>query len=171
MGTTGYNAFNRPLKPLRIELGGEQYHLFARFLEIDLPMPTVTNLPLASNSTELKSDGHLVEFFEGMLLIEVQTLDDARDVCAYAIYGKYGEPILLTQLEANRHSDEFAAVFHKWAERLSGIELSVPDNLDIIRDVLFSTTESSMPIRESRTGIIEALLETHNNLQRQRGRC
>lgn len=171
MEATGYNAFNRPLKPLRIELAGNNYHLFARFLEVDLPMPTVTNLPLGSHSNDLKSDGHLVEFFEGMLLIEAQTPDDARDVCAYAIYGKYGNSIMLTHLDAERQSDEFAVVFHKWAERLSGIKLSVPENLDIIRDVLFSTTESSMPIRKSQTGIIEALLETHNNLRRQRGRC
>lgn len=127
------SAFNQPLKPLPINVAGEEFHLYARFLEIDLPFKPVTNLNLSI------TDSPLIAFFEGVLLIEIQTTDVERAICGYAIYGKYDDMLILTDLLTNMHHKKFTATFHNWAIILSGIfNLTIPEDLDVVRDVLFA---------------------------------
>lgn len=158
------SAFNRPLKQKTIDVGGEDFYLSARFLEIDLPLPTITNLDLPP------LDSNHVAVFDGMLLLEIQSTDYDLEVCGFAIYGKYGDAIILTDLQTKMHRDEFTAIFHDWAERLSGLEVSIPSDLDIIRDALFVTEQTPAPAYASRTGIIEVLLQTHFDIQREKKR-
>lgn len=133
------NSFNLPLMPLPIEVRGEKFHLSARFLEIDTEFQAVTNVDLTIK------DACLVEYFEGLLLVEIQERGAPKTV-GFAIYAKYfgsddlvDDTVILTDIVTNLHHNEFTAILHQTAQRLSGIAPLIPDDLDVIRDVMLVT--------------------------------
>lgn len=132
-------TFNQPLTPVLINVNGDEYNLSARFIEIDLPMQPVTNLDLTVGGS------HLVEYFEGLLLIQIQERD-APVTVGHAIYAKYFESddlgddtVMLTDIVTDTHQDEITALFHNWCEKLTGTEPIIPDDLSAVAGVFFVT--------------------------------
>lgn len=158
--TTGIDAFTHPLKPAAIQVGQQNFLLSGRILEHDLPLPIVSNLDLNA------PDDPQIACREGLLLIEVQTTDVKPETVGHAIYLK-SNTLMLAKLETLMFHHEFTGIFHAQAEKLTGLELLIPayQNVDRDQNFLFSDTVLS---RTSRTGIVEALLRTHLEIQRKK---
>lgn len=127
------NAFNQPLLPLPIVVGGQKLNLSSRFLEIDLPFQPVTNLDMSVKGSAL------IKYYEGILALEIRRRD-APVIVAYALYAKYfgsNEPdddnVILTDIVTDSHQDEITALFHNWCKILTGTEPIVLDDLSVVR--------------------------------------
>lgn len=155
---TGLEAFSHPLKSIEIEIGQQNFLLSGRFLEYALPLPIISNLDLEA------PDGAQVEYREGLLLIEAFAVAGTQAVIGHSIYTKSPESLMLAKLEADIFIHEFSSVFHRYAEKMTGFELIIPAYQNVIGNEFGLVQEEARP-RTSRTGIVEALLRTHQEIQ------
>jgi len=152
--TAGTENFIIPLKTTAVTLSsGSIFNYSARFLEIDLYQPVVTHYDLQSTKGVLKDNQ------EGILFIEFNTVSDYPTCVGHCLISKYG-PILLVQEVFTRDDDnrvEMENMFWDAAERMAGLTLSIPNNLEGAR---LSSASNSL-VKHKKMGLVETLLHEH----------
>lgn len=152
--TTGTENFIIPLKTTAVTLsGGAIFNYSARFLEIDLYCPIVTHYDLDSTKGVLKDNQ------EGILFIELNTVSDYPTCVGHCLISKYGPILLLLEVftrdDGNRV--EIENMFWGAAERMAGLTLSIPHNLECVR----LSSASNTLVKNGKMGIVETLLHEH----------
>jgi hypothetical protein len=153
--TKGTDAFSIPHKPIPVMIGkiGKTFDFSVRFLEPELWNPVVTHFSFIAPAGIIQANQ------EGTLFIEVTTPDDDPKAVVHAVFSKYGPVLLL--LEIYTHIDEGRVEIEKMifsaAERLTGLELTIPDDLERVKNTMLSTE----PVKPKFRGLAEILVREH----------
>jgi hypothetical protein len=154
MMTIGTEAFIRPLKSVPVSLSnGVTYDFSARFLENDLWQPVITHLDFVADSGAISLNQ------EGLLLLEANSTDDDSDTVAHALFSKYGPVVLLLEIFTNLDDGriEIEQIFWDSTERLTSMEITFPNEMDVVRDALLP----AIPVKSKFRGIAEILIREH----------
>jgi hypothetical protein len=160
--TTGIDAFSKPLNKIPVMIGeiGKTFDFSVRLLEPELWNPIITHIGFIAPKGVIRLNQ------EGILFIEATTLGDDPKTVAHALFSKYGPVLLLLEIytDIDEGRVEIEKMIFSAAERLTGLELTIPDDLETVKDAFLPA-----PPREPKfSGIAEILVREHLELKQLR---